>query len=66
MYKWLLDAAITERLLLRRSRQTVWIHAPTYIIVNTDSEERDRKLLNGKGSLGHSHICFSLAVLLTF
>ena len=46
--------------------QMIWIYASKHIIVNTANKQWDRKILNGKGSLGHWHVCYSLAVLLTF
>ena len=46
--------------------QVIWIYASRHLTVNTDVKARDRKILNGKGSLGHWHVCYKLAVLFTF
>ena len=46
--------------------QAVWIHASRHIVIDTDNEERDKKILNVKGSLGHWHVCYNPAGLLTF
>ena len=45
--------------------QDIFIYTSRHIIVNTDNEDRDRKILNGKGSLGHWHsVNYSLAIML--
>ena len=49
-----------------QTSQAIWIHASRRITVNTDNEERDRNISNGKGSLGHWHVCCGPEVLLTF
>lgn len=65
------DAAVTNRLLLRRKRTLVWTNAIPYIIEDQNLFKRiwinrsrhhhrwrrgDRKVLNGKELLGHWHL----------
>ena len=49
----------SERLCGLAPLQEIKVQASRHITVKTDKEERDRNISNGKGSLGHWHVCYS-------